>query len=276
MALRLGALRSAALEFGGAGALVKALIPTLIGLTARGGENFAAANGEIRRRDTAERAAVPSSATIILLSPEAEAALAPLDLPPDGPIDPSAVLRARLAPDVAARNFVSWARALDLVGPYAKRSIYSLYCEFSEVDGRPPLSDTRFLEALAQTEGITKEQHRIGRGNGKVRRSWQWTIEPPQKARALAAIAADTRQPEPAPAPGPVDAAPVPATPELPAILLASAKPARSTIVLPRFASDADHPFSPTGLREGEKSARRMRLNAAASRKQRGALRRAA
>ena len=56
----------------------------------------------------------------------------------------------------------------------------------------------------------------------------------------------------------------------------AAAKPGKSVILLSRFIADADHPFSPAGLREREKSARRLRLNAAASRKQRGPLRRAA
>ena len=54
------------------------------------------------------------------------------------------------------------------------------------------------------------------------------------------------------------------------------AKAVRSAIVLTRYVADTEHPFSPAGLRERQKSARRLRLNAAASRKQRGALRRAA
>ena len=255
-----------ALQLASAGAYVKGFIPTLLALAAR--TTFT----KPERHDTAERATVPSAVPIIRLSPEVKAALAPLDLPPDGPIDPSATLRARLAPDVAARNFVSWARALDLAGHYSKRGIYALYCEFSEVDERPPLSNTRFLEALAQTEGIAKGRLH----NGKVRRAWLWTIEPAKPAPAAETTIEDTRRPEPAIAPCPIIAAPEPTTREPPASLLMPAKPAASTIVLPRFVTDADHPFSPAGLREGEKSARRLRLNAAASRKQRGALRRAA
>lgn len=262
-----------ALQLASAGARVKAFIPVLLGLTTRAGKNSTPARKH-EPRDKPERTTVPSIAPTIFLSPEAEAALAPLDLPPDGPIDLNATLRGRLVPDVAARNFVSWARALDLVGHYSRRSIYTLYCEFSEVDDRPPLTSTRFLEALEQTEGIAKEQLRIG--NGKVLRSWRWTIEPTRKAQAPEITAADARLPEVAAALCPVRAAPAPATPEPPASLLTSPKPTRSAIVLPRFVSDADHPFSPAGLRDREKSARRLRLNAAASRKQRGALRRAA
>ena len=104
-----------ALQLASAGARVKALIPILLGLTARSGKNSAAVE-QAGHRDTAERFAVAAVAPIMRLSQEAKAALAPLDLPPDGPIDPGATLRARLAPDVAARNFVSWARALDLTG----------------------------------------------------------------------------------------------------------------------------------------------------------------
>lgn len=271
------ALRFGALEFAGAGALVKAFLPALMATAWKrpaAPAGYATAAAEAESHDMIWQTEAPSAPPqVIALSPEAEAALAPLDLLPDGPIDLEATLRARLTPDVAARNFVSWARALGLNGPYARRSIYSLYCEFSEVDGRPPLSDTRFLEALAKTDGITREQFR---GTGKVRRAWQWTIEPVQKAQAPEAIAADVRQPEPAPAPVLVEAVPAPAVQEPPASVLAPTRPATSAIVLPRFASDEDHPFSPAGLREGEKSARRLRLNAAASRKQRGALRRAA
>jgi hypothetical protein len=260
-----------ALQLGSAGARIKAFIPNWLGPTARPGKNNAAAE-EARHCHTAERATAAPAAPIMRLSQEAEAALAPLDLPPDGPIDPGATLRARLAPDVAARNFVSWARALDLTGVYSKRSIYALYCEFSEVDERPQLGSTRFLEALAQTEGIAKgELH-----NGKMRRSWQWTIEPAKATQADETTAIAVTRPEPAPDTAHAITAPLPATPEPPASLLMSAKVTKSAIALPRFTTDADHPFSPAGLREGEKSARRFRLNASASRKQRGAVRRAA
>jgi hypothetical protein len=304
----------------------------------------------------------PAAARAAALSPEAEAALAPLGLLPDGPIDPDAAPRARLAPDVAARNFVLWAQVLGLDGDYATRSIYALYCEFSEVDGRPPLRDTRFLPALAETEGVTT----IARGKDKSRRGWRWTIAPAKPIDVVAEAIADVwshvsapaadraaktaaSKPDPAPvpqgaapaiaaadtaavaAPGldrgaaapapaalPADAsklaAPAPArAPEAPAPVVAQAppavarqpmpqsaapkapaaadasagviaaasaaapaKPVRSAIVLPRFVPDVDHPFSPAALRERQKSARRLRLNAAHSRKQRGALRRAA
>ena len=180
-----------ALQLASAGARVKALIPILLGLTARSGKSSAAVE-QAGHRDTAERFAVAAVARIMRLSQEAKAALAPLDLPPDGPIDPGATLRARLAPDVAARNFVSWARALDLTGVYSRRSIYALYCEFSEVDERPPLGNTRFLEALAQTEGIAKGQLH----NGKMRRSWQWTIEPAKVMRAAETTASAAAPPE--------------------------------------------------------------------------------
>lgn len=258
-----------ALQLASAGARVKAFIPILLGMTAR---KHSAANRETGHRTAAERSTVAPVAPIMRLSPEAKAALATLDLPPDGPIAPGATLRARLAPDVAARHFVSWARVLDLTGLYSRRSIYALYCEFSEVDERPPLGNTRFLEALARADGITKGQLH----NGKMRRSWQWTIEPAKVAQAEETTATATARPEPAPEPPQAITAPLPATPEPPASLLMPAKLTKSAIVLPRFATDADHPFSPAGLREGEKSARRFRLNASASRKQRGALRRAA
>lgn len=260
-----------ALQLGSAGARVKAFIPNWLGLTARAGENSAAVD-QAGCRDTAERSAVAPAAPIMRLSQEAEAALAPLDLPPDGPIDPGATLRARLAPDVAARNFVIWARALDLTDVYSRRSIYALYCEFSEVDERLPLGNTRFLEALALAEGITKGQLH----NGKIRRSWQWTIEPTKVIQAEEPTTTVAAQSEPAPDAAPEVPAPQLATPGPPTSLLMPAKLTKSAIVLPRFATDADHPFSPAGLREGEKSARRFRLNASASRKQRGALRRAA
>jgi hypothetical protein len=358
-----------AFAFGGAGALLKAFIPTFPGLTAR--RSIAAAGRRLGRRDTASRPPV------IVLSPEAEAALAPLGLPPDGPIDPNATQRARLAPDVAARNFVCWARALDLDGVYGTRSVYALYCEFSEVDGRPPLRDARFLDALAQTPGIAT----VPRGKDKGCRLWRWTIEPakpvpvpvaeaiadvwthvsapasnraaktttsvpdpepaptvtapavPQALAADARASASARTPEiaapghvaeataharatkvAAPARGRVSKVTAPAAPqalaadvrqsEAPAprcaqeaakstaaqasasaspsasVLSTStnapAKAVRSAIVLTRFVADTEHPFSPAGLREREKSARRLRLYAAASRKQRGALRRAA
>jgi hypothetical protein len=347
-----------AFAFGGAGALLKAIIPTFPGLTAR--RSIAAAGRRLARRDRAAGVAARAPVPIASLSAEAEAALAPLGLPPDGPIDPNATQRARLTPDVAARNFVRWAQALDLDGDYATRSVYALYCEFSEVDGRPPLRDSRFLDALAQTKGIAT----VARGKDKTRRLWRWTIEPakpietvaeaicadvwthlsaPAADRAAktaaavpnpdsvpnapapaapaarsAEVAAPARRPEaaapaqahaakvaapasgrPAKATAPAATSPARAAeachPEPPlaaqqapvaagssasaiaaANATAPAKPARSAIVLPRFVADTEHPFSPAGLRERQKSARRLRLNAAASRKQRGAVRRAA
>ena len=259
-----------ALALGGAGALLKAFIPALVGLTAH--SRIAAGKKETAWRDTAAWAAAAFRPPIVALSPEAEAALAPLGLPPDGPFDPNATPRARLTPDVAARNFLCWARALGLAGDYSTRSVYALYCEFSEVDGRPPVRDIRFLEALAQAEGIAT----IARGRGKACRFWRWTIEPAKMAEAAEAIAADMRPPEPAPAPCRVQEATTPAMPQIAASPSPSARPARAPIVLSRFVADTEHPFSPAGLREREKHARRLRLNAAVSRKQRGALRRAA
>ena len=174
-----------AFAFGGAGALLKAFVPTFPGLRSRRGIG-AEGQGALAMRPPAA------------LSPQAEAALASLDLPPDGPIDPEEAPRARLAPDVAARNFVRWAQALDLDGDYATRSIYALYCEFSEVDGRPPLRDLRFLEALAGTQGIAT----VSRGKDKARRLWRWTIEPAKPAEAEPdPDVADVWTHEPAPAP---------------------------------------------------------------------------
>jgi hypothetical protein len=427
-----------AFALGGAGALLKSFIPTFPGLRARGRSFSTGLEPPWRRAaEAADRAAIPA------LSAEAEAALATLDLPPDGPIDPDATQRARLSPDIAARNFVRWAQALGLAGDYATRSIYALYCEFSEVDGRPPLRDTRFLPVLAKTEGIAV----IARGKDKAFRLWHWTIEaakPAPVAEAIADVWAHISAPAPDRAPGgfaeatasamdrkpdaatsptartvepalpsaaraPVTVAPavsqspaarraqplppaadrtqettaaaVPPPPaaetpssagapaaaasisgraseptapadagalEMPELTPASAaeltapapqqvrakdrrrekqlaskrsrdvtapaasqapgsdarpakpaqprsgdtevsaaataamgepqsaSPTRSSIILPRFIPDAEHPFSPAGLREREKGARRIRLNAAASRKQRGGVRRAA
>lgn len=355
-----------AFAFGGAGALLKAFVPVFPRLMSR--RQIAAAAQRWGLRDAAGAPDVHAPVPIAALSAEAEAALATLDLPPDGPIDPDAAPRARLSPEVAARNFVRWAQALDLDGGYATRSIYALYCEFSEVDGRPPVRDTRFLPALAETPGIAAAR----RGKDKACRLWRWTIAPaeptrtpepaaepgvevwthepapaprrgpeaPQAARAPEAAAlapphapatttqppspalattapaapqapaGDVSQSEAAPAVGavreppasascgvpaaasrksrraaklqPPAVSPAIAVDDKPAILVtaanasAPAKPIKSTIILPRFVADADHPFSPAALREREKHARRLRLYAAASRKQRGALRRAA
>jgi len=243
------------------------------------------------RQGVARQRAIPAQP--IVFSPEAEAALAALDLPPDGPIDPRATLRPRLSPDAAARNFVSWARALDLVGHYSRRSIYALYCEFSEVDDRPPLPYARFLEALLETDGIRRERVRIDSANRRMRSGWRWTIEPATKAAAAETPAPDAIEvPQPrAPAPAPQVEAAAPQAPvvklpepQAPVIKLPEPAPAaqlvirpfRSGIVLPRYVPDQEHPFSLASLRDQEKSARRARLNAAISRKQRGALRRAA
>jgi hypothetical protein len=261
-----------ALQLASVGERVKAFMPALLGLTARVRATSAAHKHSVSHSE-AERATAPPPVPIFVLSPEAQAALAPLDLPPDGPMDSDAPFRASLPPDAAARNFVSWARALDLVGHYSRRSIYLLYCEFSEVDEREPLGPTHFLEALEKAEGIAKVQPVI---DGRVRRSWQWTIEPAKKVQVVQERVAPVVLPEPVPVPAVLIVPPAAAIPEPPAILLAPRKLAKPIIVLPRFVPDADHPFSPAGLREGEKNARRLRLNARASRKQRGALRRAA
>ena len=357
-----------AFAFGGAGALLKAFIPTFPALNPR--RSLAAAGRRQARRNNG----MPAPTAIAALSPEAEAALAPLGLPPDGPIDPNAAQRARLTPDVASRNFVRWAQALDLHGEYGTRSVYALYCEFSEVDGRPPLRDTRFLPALAQTEGVAT----VARGKDKTCRLWRWTIAPAKPVEVVAEAIADVwshvsapapdraakaaapppdpalahkvaapalapplaqsaarapevttptteaapaqinavtapasaparaskvaapapaRAPEPASAPKPtapaasqalaIEEPQKPTAPQAPAAAAsagaiaaanatAPAKPARSPILLSRFVADTDHPFSPAGLRERQKCARRLRLNAAASRKQRGGVRRAA
>lgn len=209
----------------------------------------------------------------VALSLETQAILAPLDLPPDGPFDTASTLRARLTPDAAASNFVRWAQALNLAGTFSKRSIYSLYCEFSEVDHRPPVRDIFFLTALARTEGVLRER-RIDQGGLRAGRPWLWTIEPAAKCEALEAIVAETTEPE-APTDVYLPKAPEPAIEQQSPIPL-EAKTARQRLVLARSIPDDEHPFSPAKLRERAKGARRARLNAAASRKQRGALRRAA
>ena len=162
-----------AFAFGGAGALLKAFIPTFPALNPR---RSLAADG---RRQARRNNGMPAPVPIAALSAEAEAALAPLGLPPDGPIDPNAAQRARLTPDVASRNFVRWAQALDLHGEYGTRSVYALYCEFSEVDGRPPLRDTRFLPALAQTEGVAT----VARGKDKTLQAVALDHRPGQAGR---------------------------------------------------------------------------------------------
>ena len=263
-----------ALEFEGIAALVKSFVPIFMALRARSSEVFAAKR-KIGRH-AAECAVMGPAASVGLLSPAAEAALAPLDLPPDGPFDPTSILRAKLTPEVAACNFVRWARALDLVGHYSKRSIYALYCEFSEVDQRPPLPDRHFFEALAQTEGVRKEQLRIDCGNGKFRRPWQWTVELAAKVEVTEAVAADAREAETPTEVCLLEDTQSTKVQEPPARLLAPTKPTRPPANLLRFIADEGHPFSPAGLREQAKHARRARLNAAASRKQRGPLRRAA
>ena len=93
--------------------LVNSLVPTFMALLART-RTFAPTKTRVR---AAERTARERAVSLGVLSPEAEAALAPLDLPPDGPFDPTAILRAKLTPKMAAGNFVRWARALDLLGP---------------------------------------------------------------------------------------------------------------------------------------------------------------
>jgi hypothetical protein len=390
---KIGKGATMAFAFGSAGALLKAFVPTLPALSAHRG--IAAAARKIPWRKSATGVA-RADESALALSPEAEAALATLDLLPDGPVDLDAAPRARLTPEVAARNFVRWAQALDLDGDYATRSVYALYCEFSEVDGRPPLRDTRFLPALAEVDGVAP----LPRGKDKSCRLWRWTIEPakplpvaeaiadvwahvstpgPDRASAQAlqatpagsdrapavpapaiaqapsasaapsqspiathrapdatapapasapdaAVSAQSKareataqqaKPAGAPAPSRVVEATVPVVSQAPATnapkrapdataatlslvagsdarpagrtsalkaqtsagaidATSAARPTRSGIVLPRFVPDAEHPFSPAGLREREKSARRFRLNAAASRKQRGGVRRAA
>jgi len=259
-----------ALRFGLA-ALVKSLVRTFMAPLART-RTFAPTKTRVR---TAERTARERVVSLGVLSPEAEAALSPLDLPPDGPFDATAILRAKLAPKVAASNFVRWARALDLLGPYSRRSIYALYCEFSEVDQRPPLSDKPFFDALMKTEGVRRKEQRIDWGNGKFRRIWQWTVEPAAKLEVTDTIAAPGKLAEPASEVCLPDEARPTTTQEPPARLLAPTKPLRPGN-LPRYVPDKEHPFSPAVLREQAKHARRAQLNAAVSRKQRGQFRRAA
>lgn len=251
-----------AFGFGSVASLVKSVIPAL---------------GRLRPgADEASSRPAPApirSAAIGCLSAEAEAALAPLGLPPDGPLDHTSSLRAKLTADAAAANFVRWARALDLVGAYSRRSIYALYCEFSEVDHRPALRDTHFLEALSRTEGIRRERRRSAGGGAKALGPWHWIIEQAAKLEAPEATRSDIAMPD---APPPVsiwteasEVVPQPAP-------QSQAAPAPARSPLSRLLFDDEHPFSPAKLREREKSARRARFNAAMSRKQRGALRRAA
>ena len=250
-------------------ALVKSLVPTFMALLART-RTLAPTKTRVRLTKDAGKERIVS---VGVLSPEAEFALAPLDLPPDGPFDPTAILCARLAPKVAASNFVVWAQALNLLGPYSRRSIYALYCEFSEVDQRPPLPERLFFDALMKAEGVRREEQRIDCGNGKFRRVWQWTVESAEQVEGIDTVAAAGKLAEPATKVCLPDEARPTTTQEPPARVLAPTKPLRPRM---RFVPDEEHPFSPAGLREQVKQARRARLNAAASRKQRGPFRRAA
>src|SRR5262245_22663459 len=228
-----------ALKFGLA-ALVKSLVPTFMALLART-RTFMPTKTRVR---VAERAAREQRVSLGVLSPEAEAALTPLDLPPDGPFDPTANLRARLAPKVAASNFVRWARALDLLGPYSRRSIYALYCEFSEVDQRPPLPDKPFFDALMKAAGVRREEQRIECGNGKFRRIWQWTVVPAAQVEVTDTITSADKLAEPLTEVCLPDEARPTTTQEPPASLVASTKALQPGI---RFVPDEEYPCSPAG-----------------------------
>ena len=206
------------------------------------------------------------------LSAAAQAALAPLDLPPDGPLDHTVRLRPKLTAEIAASNFVCWAQALDLMGIYSRRRIYALYCEFSEVDNRTPLRDTHLLEALSQTEGVRREQL-CAAGRGSTLGPYQWIIEPATNMRAESSEL-EIQEPN-APTASIWSEAPQTSLQPTPTPQSQTA-PTPTGAILSRLLFDDDHPFSPAKLREQEKSARRARFISAASRKQRGALRRAA
>jgi hypothetical protein len=262
-------------HFGGIAARLKSMFPLALARPPRDRDAGARQNSDSLAEFPCQM--IGPAGAIRGLSAETEAALAPLHLPPDGPIDATVNLRARLAADVAARNFVTWARALGLAGHYSKQSLYALYCEFSEVDHRPPLRDHQFLQALTRVDGIVRQRLRRDGDDGKLKWAQRWTIEPPRAAPAGEAAVEET-------APGAVrpndtakgvEAGAEPAAKAAPSASSA-ASAQRLRIVIGRFDEDADHPFSPAGLRERQKHARRVRLNAAARRKQRGALRRAA
>lgn len=264
-----------ALHLAGLSALVKSFVPSFSRVRPLDGptvepEAIDVAVGEPSQSDHAMSAAT-------------EAALAALELPPDGPIDTHAALRAKLPPELAAAKFVQWVRALELTGCYPRRSIIGLYREFSEVDHRQPIGNIQFLQALDRTAGVRKERLCIVSGRTRFGVELQWIIERAGELQlALPAVPEATADAPAAklPAVEPVAVAPpveaVVATSEVlpPASPRIERKPPRHTPMLLRYPVD-EHPFSPSGLREHAKHARRARLNATASRKQRGALRRA-
>ncbi len=252
-----------ALHLEGLAALVKSFVPSFSRAAPPDGPTIDPVAIEIASCDRAPLAHPMSADT--------EAALAALELPPDGPLDTSSVPRAKLPPELAATKFVQWVRALDLVGCYPRRSIIALYREFSEVDHRRPIGNVQLLEVLDRTDGVRKERLCLVSGRTKFGLEWQWIIDPAQAIQLLGEATPAVLELA-AEALVEVDGSPAVEPPPAPSRL--ERKPARHTPMLLRFPID-EHPFSPSGLREHAKHARRARLNATASRKQRGARRRA-
>lgn len=254
-----------ALHLASMAALVKTFIPSLL-------RPRSLAHSHVAIEAAAEIFADSHAPIGPSISAATEAALAPLQLPPDGPIDSTADLRSRHSPEVAAVKFVQWMRALDLTGCYSKRSLIALYREFSEVDQRHPVRDVLLLEALEQTPGLRRERLCLVSGRTKFRQAWQWIIEPIGPSRPLEETTVTSPTSELV-TQRPCESQSVQSIEQQPTAQPSEHKPARPMPILTRFAVD-EHPFSPAGLREHAKHARRARLNATASRKQRGAMRR--
>lgn len=80
-------------------------------------------------------------------------------------------------PDDAAKRFVTWLRAFDLVRePLTNEEITAYYAEFCEADYRAPTAENLLLGDLKHVKGVEWSKPRTPGDDGKVKRQARWEI----------------------------------------------------------------------------------------------------
>lgn len=104
-----------------------------------------------------------------------------------GPDTFAGPLAPPLLPMQAAEAFVEWYRAHCDFRPMSSRLVVAHYLEHCEVEGRQPVPEQLFVEALRRVHGVVKKMSRVEK-RGRIHRPIVWTIEPAEAAPAATAL----------------------------------------------------------------------------------------
>lgn len=95
------------------------------------------------------------------------------------PVAPERRTRTTLQAEEAAERFVEWVQLAGRTGTYSSQELAELYREHCKAEDLGPVAENMLRSALIHIPGVSKSQIDAaggGRGRGKRRRAFRWTI----------------------------------------------------------------------------------------------------